>query len=155
MHGSKNFSARLVKTEKFDDVDVETSVKYFHSRWISLRIGLTKYWIHSVNFVKSCTSWLFQVRQYIYSVNGENVLREDHHTVAQRIMGSNRDYINICVMSHKRELKEKWTNSHDRKICQRIKPHPNNSSQLTPSIILTFNFQKISTVTMVTNNKQI
>uniref|UniRef100_K1Q220 DEP domain-containing mTOR-interacting protein n=1 Tax=Magallana gigas TaxID=29159 RepID=K1Q220_MAGGI len=48
-----------------------------------------------------------KVRQYIYSVNGENVLREDHHTVAQRIMGSNRDYINICVMSHKRELKEK------------------------------------------------
>lgn len=124
-------SARLVKTEKFDDVDVETSVKYFHSRWISLRIGLMIYWIHCVNFVKSCTSWLFQVRQYIYSVNGENVLREDHHTVAQRIMGSNRDYINLCVMSHKRELKEKWTNSHDRKTCQRIKPHPNNSSQLT------------------------
>lgn len=48
-----------------------------------------------------------KVRQYIYSVNGENVLREDHHTVAQRIMGSNRDYINLCVMSHKRELKEK------------------------------------------------
>lgn len=48
-----------------------------------------------------------KVRQYIYSVNGENVLREDHHTVAQMIMGSNRDYINLCVMSHKRELKEK------------------------------------------------
>lgn len=99
-------SARLVKTEKFDGRR-RRDVRQIFS--FSLRIGLTIYWIHCVNFVKSCTSWLFQVRQYIYSVNGENVLREDHHTVAQRIMGSNRDYINLCVMSHKRELKEKWT----------------------------------------------
>lgn len=99
-------SARLLKTEKFDGRR-RRDVRQIFS--FSLRIGLTIYWIHCVNFVKSCTSWLFQVRQYIYSVNGENVLREDHHTVAQRIMGSNRDYINLCVMSHKRELKEKWT----------------------------------------------
>lgn len=50
---------------------------------------------------------LFQVRQYVYSVNGVNVLREDHHKVAQRIMGSDKDYINICVMSHKRDIKDK------------------------------------------------
>lgn len=99
-------SARLLKTEKFDGRR-RRDVRQIFS--FSLRIGLTIFWIHCVNFVKSCTSWLFQVRQYIYSVNGENVLREDHHTVAQRIMGSNRDYINLCVMSHKRELKEKWT----------------------------------------------
>lgn len=99
-------SARLLKTEKFDGRR-RRDVRQIFS--FSLRIGLTIYWIHCVNFVKSCTSWLFQVRQYIYSVNGENVLREDHHTVAQRIMGSNRDYINLCVMFHKRELKEKWT----------------------------------------------
>lgn len=109
MHGSTKSQRDSSRLKNLTDVDVETSVKYFHSRWISLRIGLTIYWIHCINFVKSCTSWLFQVRQYIYSVNGENVLREDHHTVAQRIMGSNRDYINLCVMSHKRELKEKWT----------------------------------------------
>ncbi|XP_048760049.1 DEP domain-containing mTOR-interacting protein-like isoform X2 [Ostrea edulis] len=45
-----------------------------------------------------------KVRQYVYSVNGVNVLREDHHSVAQRIINSERDYINICVMSHKRDM---------------------------------------------------
>ncbi|XP_062578609.1 DEP domain-containing mTOR-interacting protein-like [Saccostrea cucullata] len=48
-----------------------------------------------------------KVRQYIYSVNGVNVLREDHHSVAKRIIESGRDYINMCVMSHKRDNKDK------------------------------------------------
>ncbi|KAK3089227.1 hypothetical protein FSP39_001915 [Pinctada imbricata] len=43
-----------------------------------------------------------KVRQYVYSVNGENVLRRDHRSVARLIMRSS-PYVNICVMTHKRD----------------------------------------------------
>jgi len=45
---------------------------------------------------------IFQVRQYIYSVNGVNVLRQDHKSVAKAVM-LNESILNIVVLSQKRD----------------------------------------------------
>ena len=43
-----------------------------------------------------------QVRQYIHSVNGVNVLRNNHKEVARKIMDIEQ-YLNLSVMVHKRD----------------------------------------------------
>ncbi|KAJ8306422.1 hypothetical protein KUTeg_016967 [Tegillarca granosa] len=45
----------------------------------------------------------FKVRQYIYSVDGINVLRCNHKTVAKLILNDN-PYSNLVVMTHKRDV---------------------------------------------------
>ncbi|XP_041357478.1 DEP domain-containing mTOR-interacting protein-like [Gigantopelta aegis] len=43
-----------------------------------------------------------KVRQYLHSVNGVNVLRKDHRTVAKMII-ENPGFVNLVIMTHKRD----------------------------------------------------
>lgn len=54
------------------------------------------------NFIRYFCLSISQVRQYLYSVNGQYVLRSDHKAVGKLIMQS-VSHVTLVVMTHKRD----------------------------------------------------
>jgi hypothetical protein len=65
-----------------------------------------KLYLYSINYenqhINGINCVYFQVRQYIYSVNGVYVLRSDHKTVGKLIMQS-VSHVTLVIMTHKRD----------------------------------------------------